>query len=1279
MSRLAIRVFPCRTLLALVGVTCPSVVLAANVGYYDINAGAGAASQVTPITTAGGTAVNVANPNAATLASLDVLFAWNPSNSAYGTEYTSNAAAITSAVYTDGMILVIHDRYVTTAASILPGGGGITATRSPGRAIDVRVSTTLVTNGPGGVVTSTTLDDFGYSTHGYLAQATMPAGSVGILSTGTSSEWVTSCYPYGAGAVVYSGIPLDVFVTSAGMATYAANVVAYAMDGACATPIDADGDGSFDGADCDDADASVHPGAAETCDGEDDDCDGTVDEADAADAADWYADTDGDSYGNAGVSVTACDAPAAYVADASDCDDGDATVHPGADEVCDSEDNDCDGTIDEDAAVDALPWYADADEDAFGDPSVTHLACQEPAGYVADGTDCDDADASRNPGVSDTPGDGIDSDCDGGEACYTDADDDGYRPDGTSTVASADEDCSDGGEALAIEPIADCDDGNAAIHPAAVERPGDTVDQDCDGAESCYVDADADGARTDFLVASPDVACTALGEALATADIDCDDTDPSAYPAATELTGTGVDEDCDGAERCYADADDDDYRPDATATVPSADGDCDDAGEALATALLGDCDDTSVAYNPAAVEADCADPNDYNCDGSVTFRNTDGDAFAACEECDDGDATVYPGAVEDVGDGVDSDCDGVDQCFADGDDDGYRPGGTSPFVGTTVACDGPGEASNLDGTGDCDDADATVNPAALELPGDALDSNCDSAETCYVDADADGYRTEDGATVESFDASCDAAGEAYASAGPDCDDTEASTHPSAAERAGDEVDSDCDGAEWCYADADADGYRPDETTTVASADVGCVDAGEALASAPTTDCDDTDATVNPDSLERVGDSVDSDCDGTELCYADADDDGYRGDDAATVDSPDADCDDVAEALATDLTGDCNDTSTAYHPGATEADCTDPNDYDCDGSVGYADADADGFAACEECDDGDATVFPGAIEAAGDGVDQDCDGAETCYLDLDDDGYRPDTTSTVASTNIACNAAGEAVGTDGSDDCDDADATINPSATELAGDEVDQDCDSTEYCLVDGDGDGYRADGGAVVASADTLCDGTGEALGGAPSGDCDDADTAFHPGAAEDDCADPTDYNCDGASGYADADADGFAACEECDDASSAVHPEADEVCNGADDDCDGTIDQDATDATTWYADADGDGFTDPSAPTEACDAPDGYAAPTDEDCDDADATRFPGGDDLPDDGVDQDCDGEDAVGADPDTGVIEDTGGVEDTGGDCGCASTSASTGGGAALPLALGLLLAARRRRRA
>ena len=104
------------------------------------------------------------------------------------------------------------------------------------------------------------------------------------------------------------------------------------------TPVEADDDLDDDGysvvlGDCDDTDSSVHPLADEWCDGVDNDCDRVVDESSALDAQVFWQDLDGDGYGDATVTVTACSVPEGHVQDATDCDDDDADIHPAAEEI----------------------------------------------------------------------------------------------------------------------------------------------------------------------------------------------------------------------------------------------------------------------------------------------------------------------------------------------------------------------------------------------------------------------------------------------------------------------------------------------------------------------------------------------------------------------------------------------------------------------------------------------------------------------------------------------------------------------------------------------------------------------------------------------------------------------------------------------------------------------------------------------------------------------------------------------------------------------------------
>ena len=179
---------------------------------------------------------------------------------------------------------------------------------------------------------------------------------------------------------------------------------------------DADGDGwTDDGGDCDDTDPAIHPSAAEVCDEADNNCDGTVDEGVTTT---FYDDADGDGFGNPLASTEACSAPTGTVTDSSDCDDMVATTYPGAPELCNTVDDDCDTTVDEDG-TDGGPWTLDLDGDDYADPANISTECTAPANAAMDATDCDDTDATVYPGstTTETPGDGIDQDCDGLDVC----------------------------------------------------------------------------------------------------------------------------------------------------------------------------------------------------------------------------------------------------------------------------------------------------------------------------------------------------------------------------------------------------------------------------------------------------------------------------------------------------------------------------------------------------------------------------------------------------------------------------------------------------------------------------------------------------------------------------------------------------------------------------------------------------------------------------------------------------------------------------------------------
>ena len=172
--------------------------------------------------------------------------------------------------------------------------------------------------------------------------------------------------------------------------------------------IDADGDGFSDEEDCDDTDPDINPDALEICDGLDNNCDGQIDED--LPLATYYADTDGDGYGDINNPLELCEITDGYVSNSTDCNDLESNVYPDAPEVCDGIDNNCNGDIDEDLLI---SFYEDADMDGFGNIDVSILSCTQPAGYVSDNSDCDDSNAQINPEADEILNNGIDENCDG--------------------------------------------------------------------------------------------------------------------------------------------------------------------------------------------------------------------------------------------------------------------------------------------------------------------------------------------------------------------------------------------------------------------------------------------------------------------------------------------------------------------------------------------------------------------------------------------------------------------------------------------------------------------------------------------------------------------------------------------------------------------------------------------------------------------------------------------------------------------------------------------------
>ena len=459
--------------------------------------------------------------------------------------------------------------------------------------------------------------------------------------------------------------------------------------------LDSDQDGFAETEDCNDRDPSVHPDALELCDdaGIDENCDGVANDATAYDAIDWYEDKDGDGAGDPESTVKGCDQPLGYVERPDDCDDSDSSTFPQAVEMCDTVDNDCDGSIDEGGAADAKRWYRDQDLDGYGTKSDTKNACEQPEGYT-----CVAGEDGLTPTAISVCEDGCDNDGDG----LTDMED---------------EDCAN--------PL-----GNGTTWAAVTEGEtfvwGDYTGDLWENTEVRYWDYNGDGGP----------------------DFDCNDNEVPINPGAAEQCDEAdVDENCDlkiddedpdaeGMVRWFGDGDNDGFGSPTTSVeaCDQPDGFVDNED---------DCDDTVSVINPSSAEV-CADEIDNDCDDEIDeddapfplqwYRDADGDSYGDADfpwpeercaepsdsvdwvtdstDCNDMDASINPGAEEEWYDSVDDDCDGN---LHDADEDGYD-GADDPLLAE-----------------DCDDTDPMSSPGAPELCSDGKDNNCDGIETeCEV-------------------------------------------------------------------------------------------------------------------------------------------------------------------------------------------------------------------------------------------------------------------------------------------------------------------------------------------------------------------------------------------------------------------------------------------------------------------------------------------------------------------------------------------------------------------
>ena len=430
--------------------------------------------------------------------------------------------------------------------------------------------------------------------------------------------------------------------------------------------------------DCDDLEAAANPAADEVCDGVDNDCDGATDPAGIAGTVKYYTDDDNDGYSDGLVSALLCAASETHPTQLTgDCDDDDPDVHPGADEVCDGKDNDCDDIVDgADAAVSCTTNCGAGVQLCVG--GVLQACDATPQNVCIDFSDCSEyltCEPCPAPPADDQC-DGVDDDCDGApddEAALT-------LLDGTEVVGP--------GEACGVGACAGgttaC--GAGVLVCSSEDLAGDETcngeDDDCDGAidegllQPVWNDGDEDGygdpdATQDVCIAPEGWVANAL---------DCDDTDPDLHPGAEEVCD-GKDNDCNGVVDQVAEACALGCEAGTRICQDGVWGAC-DAPSPQSCKNYSTCqfEEICVTDCPAAPPETCNGVDD-DCNGATD----DGLGDVSCglgpcahsePACENGQPTVcdpLQGATAEVCDGADNDCDGVA-------DDGDPGGGGACMV-----------------------------------------------------------------------------------------------------------------------------------------------------------------------------------------------------------------------------------------------------------------------------------------------------------------------------------------------------------------------------------------------------------------------------------------------------------------------------------------------------------------------------------------------------------------------------------------------------------------------
>jgi MYXO-CTERM domain-containing protein len=894
-----------------------------------------------------------------------------------------------------------------------------------------------------------------------------------------------------------------------------------------------------------------------TCDGVDDNCTGGVDEGAATTT--FYADVDDDTYGDANAATVICAArqPADTVTVAGDCDDNASAVNPAATEVCNEIDDNCTGGVDEGVQN---TYYADADNDTFGDANSTTQACSVPTGYSDVDTDCDDNASTVNPDANESCNlidDNCNLDIDEGvkTTFYADVDSDTFGDANSTTEA-----CS--APTGYVGRFGDCNDQIFAINPDANESCNE-VDDNCnlDVDEGVQTTFYADGDNDTFGDSnSTTLACT---KPTGYADVggDCDNGNAAINPDANESCNE-VDDNCnldvdEGVTTTYyADDDADGY------------GDANDTTQACSvptgySTLSTDCNDDASTINPGETDLTCDDVDD-DCSGAADDGNTDGDAAPDCdEECDTDEDKTAPGVC---GCGL-AETETQDPACGGGDADGDELSNEDECADPT----------------DCQDTDGDETPDFLDTDSDG-DGELDSAECddgVCDDSDADGLTDQ----LERSDADSDGDGTR------DQEDDDSDN------------DGDDDGDE-CFdnvcLDGDGDGIRDHLDDSVGDGDLDDDTIADSVECA-TQPCGDTDDDGIPDygdtdsDNDKTLDGAETGTDRTDPCKpnpnavsclsGDFDGDGVPN--STDVDPLDA-CQPNPDVVVC-ATGDADDDGTPNGTDSAPTNACDPNP----NALACPGGDTDGDTVPNSTDSAPRDpCLPNADAVACAGGDYDKDGAPNSTDSAPTDACIPSTKALTCATGDS-DEDGTVNGTDTApqDPC-------LPNANAIACGTGDADQDGTsnvddtaplDPCVPDGqaitcasgDTDGDGSDNGVDPEPADP-CSPNEDAIA-CPSGDSDgdSVPNGKDPEPSDDckpiACEGPGDGDA-GPAGPVDTDGDGRSDDEECDGKKKCPDTDGDGKPDNEDEDDDGdgipsSVEIDIGDALGLDDDIDGDGL----------------------------------------------------------------------------------------------------------